>query len=44
MKNLPSIDPANLQLIGEVPFSTADEIADKVNRAHKAKRPWKDLG
>lgn len=37
-KKLSSVNPANLQVIGEVAFSTKDDIINKVKLAHRAKK------
>ncbi len=40
-----STNPArNYEAIGEVEISTDQEIKEKVDLAHKAKTPWKELG
>lgn len=45
MKKLISTNPAkNYEKIGELKISSLGEIKEKVNRANKVKKIWKDLG
>ncbi len=44
MPTLQSINPADYSVIGKVNISTAEEITEKVQRAHSAKKAWKMLG
>ncbi len=44
LKHFQSINPANLQMVGEVAYSTHDDIVKKVKLAHHAKKTWKALG
>ncbi len=43
-KYLESINPANLQVLGKIKYSSQDEIINKVEAAHRAKKAWKELG
>lgn len=43
--NLVSTNPSkNYESLGEVPFSTLEEVQKKVAEAHEAKTIWRDLG
>src|SRR3989344_2034485 len=44
MNELVSINPSNYQPIGKVKVSTPEEVAGKVEAAHKAKKAWRALG
>ncbi|MBX9586063.1 MAG: aldehyde dehydrogenase family protein [Gammaproteobacteria bacterium] len=44
MTTLKSLNPADYSVIGEVNVSSAQDIAEKVQLAHAAKKPWKTLG
>lgn len=44
MTKIISINPSNNKIIGEVEFSSQKEIVEKVGKAHRAKKAWKDLG
>lgn len=35
-----SINPSTQEILGQVPFSTEEEIIQKVNQAQKAKKSW----
>lgn len=39
-----STNPSTAEVLGQVPFSTDEEIISKVNLAQKAKKLWKELG
>jgi len=39
-----SINPSTKEVLGEVTESTSSEVAEKVQAARKALKPWKDLG
>ena len=41
---LTSINPSDNSVIGEVEITTAEEIQNIVEKAHKAKENWKNLG
>ena len=41
---LQSVNPANLHVIGEVAYSSHDDIVKKIKLAHQAKKIWKDFG
>ncbi len=43
-KMLKSYDPSNNEKLGEVRVATPEEIAEKVNQAHKAGTEWTALG
>lgn len=45
MNKLVSTNPGkNYEVLGEVPFSTEEEIKEKVKKAQLAKNKWKELG
>lgn len=44
MNKLTSINPSNYEVLGEVNYSTEDEIKEKVRNANAAKKAWKELG
>jgi succinate-semialdehyde dehydrogenase/glutarate-semialdehyde dehydrogenase len=44
MSTLRSINPSNYSIVGEVTVTSAQEIADKVEKAHAAKKHWKFQG
>lgn len=44
MNTITSINPTTNEVLGTVPFSTKEEIREKVTQANKAKKVWKELG
>jgi acyl-CoA reductase-like NAD-dependent aldehyde dehydrogenase len=44
MATLASINPANNEVLGEIQVSTENEIQQALQRAHKAKEQWKEVG
>jgi succinate-semialdehyde dehydrogenase / glutarate-semialdehyde dehydrogenase len=44
MAKLFSTNPANNEVLGEVEYSSEDEVIEKVKKANDAKKAWKDLG
>lgn len=43
-KTIISINPSNYETIGEVEYTSNEEIASKVSKANAAKKAWKELG